>query len=658
MKRGTAGSGGILPLALLGFLAVAGIHCADLVRNTDMVAHRVLRDTDSYMWLNRATEIRRTGDWLEHTYYRTNPPVGHEQHWTRPTDGLLLAGGRALEGLIGFDQGLYVWSLLLTPLLHLATLFTLLWAALPLLRDGASRNRGLGMLVLVFLSQLAIYQVFLLGRPDHHAILALLFSAFIGFWLRVLLDDDQRARNSVCLGLVAALAIWVSIESLLFVVMGMLGLGLAWLVGVHGIHRKSAIFGASLLLGSVLALLAERGFEGFAQRATDTLSLSHIYLLAGVSAFWTWIWAVERGMPAITRRQRLAVGVAGVAVVLLVVAIGAPELMRSPLADVDELYRVHRLNRIRELQPLWEIGDTPMRRTAGILLFAGIAFPAVGYTAYRTVRSRGVLDGIIWLVWFLGLVAYLLLAFRQRRWTAYVVLAAVIPYAMLAVEVRNAVFRAAGEKVRLPVTAMSSLILVIWPLTFAPFVYSGNGTANGLADTSSSPARWGATPDSVVDLSRMGGASGWRETCDLIGASRVLTDTSWFPEGLLLLAAADNGPQLLYRTPHSVLSIPNHRHQPGYTFSRSVMMQEDPTKAASMLVDRGVGALLVCVDDVGVGFAHDPEMGPRFVDWLAAGGIPQGYRLLASTGAHRIFRRDSAAPDSSENHRPRQGKLQ
>ena len=302
-------------VALLGCTMLATVYFMEASTSRPMLEERGLRDPDSFMWLNRATRLHETGDWYDHTNPRINPPVGHEQHWTRPMDAILLTGGSLLAPALGFDEGLYVWGLALSPLMHVATMLVLLWAALPLVRRRMAPGATLPIVVLVFAAQLPIYQSFLLGRPDHQMVLALLYVTFLGFWIRTLLSEGGKRRSAVGLGIVAGVATWVSIESLLFVGLGGIGLGLAWLLGAETAARRNVAAATSFFLTICVALAAERGAAGFGLRATDTLSASHVGLAAFVAASALWMWATERFVDGCAAGRRV-VSILGVAALL------------------------------------------------------------------------------------------------------------------------------------------------------------------------------------------------------------------------------------------------------------------------------------------------------------------------------------------------------
>ena len=99
------------------------------------------------MRLVRVEALFETGDWYSSFAERSNVPWGDDQHWTRPFDVLLLSSAVLLEAMTGFEAGLFWSGVVISPLLHIAAMLALMWAARPLFD-----TRGLfylGMLAVV-----------------------------------------------------------------------------------------------------------------------------------------------------------------------------------------------------------------------------------------------------------------------------------------------------------------------------------------------------------------------------------------------------------------------------------------------------------------------------------------------------------------------------
>jgi hypothetical protein len=630
-------TGPLWPFILIAVLAITAVHVGVFFRD-GLAGDRMLQDTDAYMWMNRVVHLHGSGDWFDHVYPRVNPPEGHVQHWTRPLDVLLLGGGVLAGTVVGFERGLYYWAVVLPPLLHLAALFLLLWAVRPLVRRGLLPPAGMPTLLLVFVAQMAVYQPFLAGRPDHHAPLALLFVAYLGFLVRVLLEQRDVGRWAVGLGLVGALAIWVNVEAMVYVVLGLFGLGVAWLGGNVRLASVNAIHGMTLFAGVLTAWLVQWGPEATTIRAMDTLSMPHVGVFGLAAVFWTFLWWVSRTGLARNPTRRTGLAAAGATAVLAATYVVFPEFFGNPLHGVDGLYRETRLRYLDELQPLAASAGHARAGAGNLIVFAGPAFAALPYLALRLFRERKPGARVLWLAMALFVMVYTVLALEQRRWVDYLALSALIPYTVLA----------AATLRRLEARVDGRMLRMVRPLVLLAFVAGPIVAGNALGALGAGPVApdsagapelrgWGSPATAPVVAPRTPGRA--RRTCDLARIAEVLRDPEWFPEPELVLSHTDHGPELLYRTHHHVLSIPNHRYQPGYRFMRDTMGHPDPEIAATALHERGVGIIVLCSSDLAPGFLHFPTVEKPFVRHLATGRIPHGYDLHAATPHWRIYRR-------------------
>ena len=85
--------------------------------------------------------------------------------------------------------------------------------------------------------------------------------------------------------------------------------------------------------------------------------------------------------------------------------------------------------------------------------------------------------------------------------------------------------------------------------------------------------------------------------CPLIPVSEYLSNpTTWGDRQRNLLAFTDFGPELLYRTPHSIFSIPSHRYHSGFNDSYKIMSATDDAQALQLVKDRQIELILICPD--------------------------------------------------------------
>jgi hypothetical protein len=101
------------------------------------------------------------------------------------------------------------------------------------------------------------------------------------------------------------------------------------------------------------------------------------------------------------------------------------------------------------------------------------------------------------------------------------------------------------------------------------------------------------------------------------------------PSGTIL-ALADYGPELLYRTRHQVLAIPNHRPQPGFNAGFRALVATDMRAARAELDQHGVDWILLCPSIVEHGhFIEGREADVTLYRRLLEGSAPPWVRPMA-----------------------------
>jgi hypothetical protein len=552
-----------------------------------------LSDPDSYMRLNRVLHLYESGSWFDPTYPRINPPEGHVQHWTRALDALLLAGAWLLQPFLGFHAGLHVWGVLFSPVCLAVMVLALNWACAPFLTRDA---RLIACLLLLLQPTVVAYSS--LGRADHHALLLLLFVLLLGATARLLLEPFERWLPPAA-GAIMALAIWISPESLVFIAASLAALGASWLLGESAVagRCKAVLVWTTAFLA--LALLVERGPAGLFAVENDRLSIVHVMLFASLSLFWTMVVPLEDGY-RLDLRYRLPLAAGGVVAVAGVMLALFPTLIQGPLGTVDPLYRELRLERIVEIQPLIQ----PRRLAAGeygavlgrAVTMLGIALFALPFLAVRLFRSPPA-ERACWVVIALALLLFLPLAVHQVRWSGYTQILLIIPYAAL---IGAQLGRLASQLAERSLSVMRPLLIVaalFWPVL----------AAAALPRTA---------PKTIVEACPI---------AEMAPALNRLADG----RSLTVLAHADLGSELLYRTRHSVLSMPNHRPQPGFAATYRVFTSTDDQGAQRLLARHHVNWILLCPSAVEHSFFEPAEAtGPTLHQRLAERDAPDWLRLL------------------------------
>lgn len=513
-------------------------------------------DPDAYMRLVRVHHLAESGDWWNSRIPRINPPEGHVQHWTRPLDLLLLAAAGLVQPVVGLDRGIWLAGMLISPLFLAAAVLALNWAVTPLLGRDARL-----LACFMFLLQPVILAYSSLGRADHHSLLLLLFVLQLGFAIRCL-GTTGSAREGLWAGAITALAIWVSTEALVAAGVCLLALGLAWLLGQRSAATRIRELSVAAAVTLVLAIAIERGAHDPLAIENDRISVVHVVLFALI---WV-VWQAERILPGSVSEHmagRLLFGFTGALVIALTLLMVFPGLRAGPLGQVDPLYHDLRLIWIMEIQPLvppdWVAagrwGQIAGRVVPGIGLVIALPFLVLWLRRLDPART------LPWLPIGTALLLFLPLTVHQTRWGLYTQVLLVVPYALAL----GACLDHLGRHLQGP-TARAARLLVatigfVWPLMTVV-----------------------AFPPPPVAIAE--------DACPMDGLAPALNRLSAVPVTIMTLT--DYGSELLYRTRHSVLSIPNHRPQPGFRATAGALGGTDDRDARALMARFGVGWVLVC----------------------------------------------------------------
>jgi hypothetical protein len=628
----------------LGWLILIPLGCLVLgqallaLTGTVPVFDGTLADPDSYMRLSRVLQLHETGSWFDSRFLRIDPPDGHVQHWTRPLDAILLAGAWLLQPALGFARALHLWGVLISPVCLALTVVALAWAATPLLDRDA---RLFGCLALLMQPTVLAYSS--LGRPDHHSLLLLLFMVLFGLTVR-LLTAPQAHRMAAAAGLVAALALWISPEALAFIAPSFGALGLCWLLGDTAIAARIQGYLGTFFLGLGAALILERGPGALLVIENDRLSLLHVALAGALFLGWLAIVRVERALiggrqprPEAGLRRGIALraclGVAGALAIALAMLVLFPGLRRGPLGAVDPLYARLRLQHIVEIQPLIALDSLRAGEIAKaarrVLEVLGIALPALPFLGALLVRRQGAARRL-WGYLALTLAIFLALALYQVRWSIYTQVLLVLPYSACVAWLLGTLGRRFGDgaaKIWRPLVIVAALF---WPLLIVQLL-----------------------PQNQIAIAD-------EEACPLGRLAPALTRAAGGTPRTIL-AFADFGPEILYRTPLSVLSIPNHRPQPGFTASYRILTARDDSAARSLLAEYRVDWILLCPGPVeGSIFAPEgaakDDLYQRLVDgappppWLRP--VPLEPALARSFRLFEVVEEPAVAGRAHDDHRP------
>jgi hypothetical protein len=527
------------------------------------VFNGLLGDTDVYMWLNRVLDLHAHGDWSDHTLQRINPPHGYEQHWTRPYDFLLYGGAWLGSFFTDFRPALHVWGVVISPVLEILALFAFIWFIKPM-----TGNRENGIAGLLFVTQMGIIATFVAGRADHQSLILLLFILSLGIGLRLLMTTFD-ARTCYLAALVSSLAIWVSVESILFPLIMVGTLGTLWIFGHASLQRTLTHFSVILvvLLGSFRLL--EFGPSRFFEPALDQLSIVYISLFGLIALYWTMlsVYGHFRGFEPQTS-FKLVSALSWAAAMIGFMHYCYPGLFAGPMSDVDELFQRVHLSKIKELQPAISFtalnGEDWLNELSKFILWVGIIIPGIPLLISRIWKT----SDDVRLGWsFIGILClvYIPLSIAELRWapyTAVLMLPGYIWFVTSLMQISSA--RLHGHMAGIARIAILVSSVVVFALPKVIFSGEERGAGNVTA-------------------------------CPLNTISAYLVATSRDDDlQKNLLAFTDFGPELLYRTPYTVFSIPSHRYHSGFTNSYMIMTATNDSEARQLILEHEVDLILLC----------------------------------------------------------------
>ena len=566
------------------------------------ISHEGLFDPDSYSRLNRVLHLVNTENWFDVHYPRSNAPYGEVLHWTRPLDVLLLIGAWVLSPFGTLESGLYWWGVVISPLFFGVGLCGLMW-----MTKSLFERERMVLLGCLFLLQPVLVAYSLPGRPDHHSLLLACFVWVLALTYKLL---SQKFQPLLCcaLGALGGLAIWVSIESFIGVGLCLSVLAIYWILERADYSKKIAVVLCAMWPVLTLALFSEHPWDEILLPEYDRYSIVHWTVLSLMTILWAGIAFVEERLGKWHHAySRFWVAVLGGGFVFVILWIVYPKFFYGPLVDVNPLVKSLMWNRISETQPLLSWDMVHFHR---VILFLGIALPAAPYLIWLIWKKRNRPEHFLWVLVGFGFLVFLPLAISEARWAGYAEVFLVFPFAYLAREVLLRV-----EKSHMIPWKSGIMVLVAVTLVFGPFVI-------------------GAT----TKILEQGDEKTWGERCPMVPISKFLSQTNGLGDRpRTILTFMNFGPELLYRTPHKIVTSPSHRNARGFLDIIRVMTATEDQEAKQIIDDRKIDLILLCPNE------------PEKALYLSASGQSTWYDNLRD-GKHPSWIQTINLPSGLQSH--------
>ena len=573
---------GIAPdLLVLYGLITAGVSVLTSGRRLSSVLAGDLTDPDSYMRLVRLRAIVQQGQLVDAV---ANDGSGHGTvlHWSHLLDSLLCLLALPLRLFTDDTHSLYWAGVALGPLGMAALGMAVIWAVAPL-----AQGRWLWSTAILLAVSPPVIGYGMTGIVHRHVLLAAIVAMMAGWAMRAALDARARGAG-LALGAWAGIGIWLTPESMPFVLMAFGLVWFAWLAKPGFSHYQPgrlpnrgritrdagvsflAVVAATFLIDPPL----EQPWHGFTDRLSVTyLALAGVTMLIGVIAM-----AIDRRGLSPTQRATTAT-LAATALLGLWIAC-FPGLLRGAESVVDPAQARAMLDVIAEMKPVRSTADL-----ISMLLNGALATVFVGWCA---VTRRSMLLG------YAALCGVVLVGLGQShfRFTIYpaIYAAGVLPICFGCLQARVAQWRDGWQA-----AARLALFCVVF--------VSGDVTMLG---TLLMPGSADAATDADCSV-------------------RTLAPRLGPYAGQVVLSDVDDVPELLYRT--GVLTVGSLYHRNAAGFMR---LRDAWNSAPSDIVPPAVrateaGYVLACRHDTRpqAGMAEAPLQ-----TMLAKGAVPAWLDLV------------------------------
>jgi len=545
-------------------------------------------DPDDALRLVQIRDWLAGQSWFDVTQYRIAPPAGVAMHWSRLAD-LPVAGLITLfDTLTGREQAEAVAVAVAPLLLHLMFL-----TGVFLLAVYVTQQRQIALLACA-LSALTpgIAVQFRPLRIDHHGLqISLMVLA-----AALLFHPWKRARAAAVSGLLAAMALVVSIENLPMT-MAMAGvLALRYLRSPEHL-RELAGFMAGLSAGCLLLLMMTGKLQWIGAAQCDAMSASH---LVPIAVFGSCISAASWGRTLHSPARRILLLTAATATAAAAALLAGRECIGDPFSGLPPLLRELWYDKVKEGLPLWR-QPLPNVALSVVPSLFGLCCALAALLRDDASRRQGWIE---------------LLLLQSAAFAVSVV-----------------VFRALSmaHALAIPGNAWLLLTAVNWALR--------RGTRTGRLTAAMICLL--IIPQVLVTLTTLAATqltNGGRKLTNRMSPcfeSRIVGELDLIPPALLF-APVDVGPAILLNSRHSVVASGHHRNESGLLAVISGFTAP-PGEAEAIIRKTGARYLVYCPDQPELnGYAkHSPSslaallLSGRMPAWLRpAGSGAKGYRVL------------------------------
>ena len=572
-----------------------------------------LPDPDDYMYLTQVTDWLNGQAWFDNIQHRLNPPLGVPIHFSRLAQ-LPMAAFILLFKMCGLpSRGAATLTALLYPLFLLSGLLL----AMRALALHFVPKSWAGVSAYICLFSTGLMYLFMPGHVDHHGLIVLIVTLSLIAALGMMKKPDNP-YFAIMAGLLLAFGLAVALEILPWLLLISIFLGL-WAAKNSGKAALSGlVFGLTLYLASFAFLVFTRPFTDFMAPDVLTYSIVYVMLTGGIAV--TFAGLAASGSQKIVVRFLCGASLALISGFLFLHHF--PELIAGPYGGMDPELAQMMLGEIDEAKPLINIEASLL----GVATHVAGAFLALFASIYFFWRAPAKERWKWGLMLTLLAAALLLTLFYQFRFMGCLGMMSVIPLTVSLYRGWEWIgFNYRGRK---KVFAEIFLLLLVGPLpsVLFPALIDGRSFNVGifLFPVDSSVAR---TP------------------CDTYVLEKILNSPNLYGDRpRLIMSNMGQGPELLFRTKHMVLSAPYHMDVTGNIDTTRFFSTPYVSEAEAIARRRHVDLIVACryVPDFytrapqnlheAKGQVVGQDFSPHFIELLMTGGAPSWLKPVRFRG--------------------------
>ncbi len=542
-----------LPLIIWSYFVIAYVALPNNIWRGNFL------DPDDYTYLTQTLDWLKGQGWFDAIQHRMNAPEGVAIHFTRFAQ-LPIAGLIVFFRALNYSwQGAATLTAFLLPLLYLALFFYVL-------RHTADRFVSptwsrLGAFIAVFAS--GLMSKFAPSQVDHHALEIILITGSIGLLAKTFETPIQK-RWPIAAGVLLALSTAIALEALPWMILASATLGLWTALTGPKAAKPTLLFGLTLATTGAICLLLDKPFPTLFEIQLLSYSFAYVLLMAGIALALA-IAALSARIPNL--KGRLVVSTVGAAALGIAYLTAFPQLLAGPYGAMDPRLAELFFANVSEAVPALKNLSTGKASQSLLLALAIIA----SISAFRNATAAKKWSWIL-LTTFLA-TAFALTLFYQTRLIVYAQAFSIIP--LIAFTENRWHWIAKTKEGRGRFWAELGLVTLIGPLfnLLIPAVQDGRSFNTGIL----------MFPTRISD-----------DPCDLAPVVKALNQPPYAGRTLRIVNTINQGPGLLFYTPHHILSAPYHTNVHGNLTAQDFFSTKDENHARQIAQKENLDLVVLC----------------------------------------------------------------